>query len=364
LIEAMHRKSRYPNITVLILGIAVSLFNLKTILSPMTGLSLFNQLPLLLKIIPLILTVGGIVIWFLPKISIKTKTFIKITIWVLFFVYLVENLVLPIINSYLSVKDLQKIPDRSHFLDSMIYIVIRYWPDFLRGLAVTLRLSLSGTLIGLLLGLILVFFRTITIKEHDSELMAFIKKVGLASSKIYVNIFRGTPMMVQAVIIYYLVPVALAAVLKTPQAEIDKLFTLMTAGLVVVSLNTAAYLTEVLRGGIASVDKGQLEAARSLGMSYGQSMRYVVFPQGIRNALPSICNEFLINIKDTSVLNVIGVAELFFVAQDAKYRYFRTYEPFIIAAVIYLVVTLSTSKIIQKIEKKMNLEAKELPSCN
>ena len=99
-------------------------------------------------------------------------------------------------------------------------------------------------------------------------------------------------------------------------------------------------------------------------MGYWQSMFHIILPQGIKNSLPAIGNEFVINIKDTSVLNVIGVAELFFVAQDAKSRYYRTYEPFIIVAIVYLFLTLTISKILAYIEEFMNLEAKPLPSSN
>jgi putative lysine transport system permease protein len=171
-------------------------------------------------------------------------------------------------------------------------------------------------------------------------------------------------MIVQAVILYYLLPSLLSKYLNVSIDEISKILTITVSGIIIVSLNTTAYLTEVLRGGIEAVDDGQLEAARSLGMPYSKAMVYVVLPQAIKNSLPAICNEFIINIKDTSVLNVIGVAELFFVANEAQFKYYRTYEPFIIVALIYLFLTLTTSKILGLIEKKLNLSAQPLPSSN
>lgn len=122
----------------------------------------------------------------------------------------------------------------------------------------------------------------------------------------YVEVFRGTPMMVQAMIIYW----------GYAYATGGDTLALIPAGIVIVSINTGAYITEIVRGGIISIDKGQFEGASSIGMSHFQTMVYVVIPQVMRNILPSVSNEFVINIKDTSVLNVIGVTELFFYANS------------------------------------------------
>lgn len=170
--------------------------------------------------------------------------------------------------------------------------------------------------------------------------------------------------MVQAVIIYYLLPMFIASSFNVPQTAVDKIFTITVSGIIIVSLNTTAYLVEVLRGGIEAIDKGQMEAARSLGFTYWGSMFNIILPQAVKNVLPSIINEFIINIKDTSVLNVIAVAELFFVAQDVKMKYYRTYEPFVIAAFIYLFLTLGTSKMLVYVEKKLSLSETPLPSSN
>lgn len=291
----------------------------------------------------------------------------KIIFWCLFvytIIYLLESIVFAILNSSIRVSKLTRIPRKEDFLDSLIYIVFDYADDFLKGVFMTLELSLIGTLLGLILGLILVVFRTLKINPQDNELIVFLKKTGIFLSKIYINIFRGTPMIVQAVIIYYLLPTLLSSWLNISISEIGKVLTITVSGIIIVTLNTTAYLTEVLRGGIEAVDKGQLEAARSLGMSHSKAMMHVVLPQAIKNSLPSICNEFIINIKDTSVLNVIGVAELFFVANEAQFKYYRTYEPFIIVALIYLFLTLTTSKLLSMVERKLNLQARPLPSSN
>jgi len=362
---------RFQNINILLIGIVNILFSIKVLFQTSSeGITLVSQSKLFFGYLPLIVGLISVIIaiYILIKPSNnkinKFKKILKTILIIFLTIFIFEYIIFTTINSFINVSILTRIPNKENFLDSMTFIVINYYDDFLKGVLVTLELSLVGTVIGLILGLIFVIFRTLEINENDSEIIAFLKKIGIVFTKLYVNVFRGTPMMVQAVIIYYLLPVILANQLKIPQAEVDQFFTLIVAGIVIVSLNTTAYLTEVLRGGIESVDKGQLEAARSLGMSYWQSMVHVVLPQAIKNSLPAIGNEFIINIKDTAVLNVIGVAELFFMAQDAKYKYFRTYEPFIIVALIYLFLTLSTSKLLGIVEKKMNVTTRHLPSSN
>ena len=126
------------------------------------------------------------------------------------------------------------------------------------------------------------------------------------------------------------------------------------AAIFIISINTGAYMAEIIRGGIVSVDKGQFEAAHAIGMTHWQTMVNVVLPQAIRNILPSVGNEFIVNIKDSSVLNVISVTELFFQAKSAAGTYYRYFEVYFIIAVIYLILTLSVSKILALIERKMD----------
>jgi putative lysine transport system permease protein len=130
--------------------------------------------------------------------------------------------------------------------------------------------------------------------------------------------------------------------------------TQFTAGLLVVSINTGAYMAEIVRGGIESIDKGQTEAAHAIGMTHSQTMFNVILPQAIRNILPATSNEFIINIKDTSVLNVISVTELFYTAKTIKGAYSRTYEPYMVICAIYLFLTFTITRILRYIEKKMD----------
>ena len=141
-------------------------------------------------------------------------------------------------------------------------------------------------------------------------------------------------------------------------------FSPTVAGLIIVSINTGAYMIEVVRGGIESIDIGQMEAAKSIGMSHWQAMIHIILPQTVKNILPATCNEFIINIKDTSVLNVISVTELFFVTKSIKGAIYRTYETFIVVALIYLILTLTITRIIRYIEKYMDGAEKFTPASS
>lgn len=237
-------------------------------------------------------------------------------------------------------------------LQNIIRILNDFGSLFLKGVGVTLSLSIFGTLFGLIIALLFSILRVQKINENDSLLVKTLKKSGYYFVKVYVTIFRGTPMIVQAVIFYY------------SFYEIGIKWSAFSAGLFTVSLNTAAYLTEVLRGGIQSVAPGQEEAARSIGMSEGQAFAFIIFPQAIKNSFASIGNELIINIKDTAVLSTIMVVDLFYVANSAAGTYFLFVEAMIIAAAIYLVLTYSSSKLLQFLERKMNVETKEIVSSN
>lgn len=150
-------------------------------------------------------------------------------------------------------------------------------------------------------------------------------------------------MMVQAMFLYH----ALRPILG---------WSSLTAGIVIISVNTGAYMAEIIRSGIQSVDKGQLEAARSVGMTAFQSMMYIILPQAIKNAFPSIGNEFIVNIKDSSMLNVIGVIEVFFQSKSVAGSVMLYSETFFITCLIYLVLTTITAQILGWIEKKMNVK--------
>lgn len=243
------------------------------------------------------------------------------------------------------------------------YILITKYSDILAGVGVTLLLSLAGTIIGLLIALLFIKLKKTEIKTTDNEVVVFFKKIGIGFVNLYVTVFRGTPMMVQAIIIYYFLPGIICGIFKVDQQIVNQILSVTVSGLITVSLNTAAYLTEVLRGGIESLNNGQYEAARSLGMKRGQALRYVVMPQAIKNSLPSICNEFIINIKDTSVLSVISVVDLFYVIKQINGKQ-ANQDAIFIAAAIYLILTVGISKLLGLIEKRMRLVAKPVPSSN
>ncbi|NLC77806.1 MAG: amino acid ABC transporter permease, partial [Clostridia bacterium] len=159
----------------------------------------------------------------------------------------------------------------------------------------------------------------------------------------YIEFFRGTPMIVQAMVIFYGTALAF-------DIHMNRLF----AAIFIVSINTGAYMAEIVRGGIISVDKGQFEAAHAIGMNHFQTMTNVVLPQAIRNILPATGNEFVINIKDTSVLNVISVTELYFQTKSVAGNNFRYFEAFSVACIIYFIMTFTVTRILRYIERKMD----------
>lgn len=227
------------------------------------------------------------------------------------------------------------------FFEWIGYILENYGYGFLKGTEMTLLISLLGTIIGFVIGLGLGSVKKIPRSSNKTK--NFFMVIVNALITCYVEVFRGTPMMVQAIVIYF-------GMHEFMKINLDATI----AGIIIVSINTGAYMVEVVRGGIESVDPGQMEAAKSIGMNHRQAMMYVILPQTIRNILPATGNEFIINIKDTSVLNVISVTELFFVTKSIKGVIFRTYEPFIIAALIYFVLTLTVTRLLKLLEKRMD----------
>jgi putative lysine transport system permease protein len=233
------------------------------------------------------------------------------------------------------------VADRSS-LEWLVVIVERYWLQFLTGAGVTLMISLSGTLVGFAIGLVIGVIRTIPKNPEAPVARRGIRKIADFLLVSYIEIFRGTPMIVQAMVIYY----GSAMVLDIHMSPIG-------AGFFIVSINTGAYMAEIMRGGILSIDPGQTEAAHSIGMTHWQTMTSIVLPQAVRNILPALGNEFVINIKDTSVLNVISVSELFFSSKSAAGNNFRTFEVFFITCILYFVMTFTVTRILRLIERKM-----------
>ena len=232
---------------------------------------------------------------------------------------------------------------QSGFFEWDLFLAKTYAPLLLRGAGVTLLLALSGTLVGFLIGLGVGVVRSIPCRREDGAVKYVLLKIVRGILSIYIEVFRSTPMIVQAMVIYY---------------GLAQLFSLtlnqLLAGFLIVSVNTGAYLAEIVRGGIQSVDPGQREAAQAIGMTHTQTMLHVVLPQAIRNVLPALGNEFVVNIKDTSVLNVISVSELFFISKSAAGTYYKYFEVFFITSVIYFVMTFATTRLLRLLEKKMD----------
>ena len=230
-------------------------------------------------------------------------------------------------------------------------IVTRYGDLFYQGIKYTLGISLLGTLIGFVIACILGTLRSIKVNPSDAPIVKAIKKTVDAIIRVYVTVFRGTPMMVQAMIIYY----GFVGIFH---------WSPVSAGLVIVSINTGAYLTEVIKNGIDSVDNGQMEAARSLGFSYPRAMLLIIFPQAIKNSMASIGNEFVINIKDTSVLNVIGCTEMYYILNMSASTNYKYMEQMIVGAIVYLLLTYTTTKILTLVEKQLDVPTAELKGSN
>jgi putative lysine transport system permease protein len=249
------------------------------------------------------------------------------------------------------------------FYRSMIYMLVKGSSMFKIGVWTTVRIALLGTLIAFVLSLIMVVLRIQEPDRRDNDLVKFLKTIGSSFAKIYITVIRGTPMMVQALIFYY---AGFNIFKQTGMSvtEINQVWSFFISGLITVSLNSTAYLAEVLRGGIESIDHGQTEAARSLGMSQVQTMLKVVFPQAIKNSIPAIGNEFIINIKDSSVLSVIGCMDLMYATTSVSGIYFKSLETYCIAAVIYLILTYFSSLLMKAISKKLDTQAKDIPSSN
>jgi len=205
------------------------------------------------------------------------------------------------------------------------------WQLLLEGLWLTLVLSVVSIAIALVLGAL---FGLMRVSRN-----IVLRGIGTA----YVDVFRGTPLLVQAFFIYFGIPAAAGFQMSA-----------FTAGIITLSLNAGAYMAEIVRGGILSVDKGQMEAARSLGIGYLPAMRKVVMPQAVRTMIPSYINQFVITLKDTSILSVIGIAELTQTGRIIIARNFQSFQMWLIIGVIYFVVIMALTKLSDRLEKRIN----------
>lgn len=239
--------------------------------------------------------------------------------------------------------------------NSVFDIINEYALQFGYGIATTLFLAIAGTLGGVIIGLLLGVCRTLTISQNDNIFIKICKKIANAIAYIYILIFRGTPMMIQGMIFFLAIPLIIPVDWVNMGSNV--IFNgYFYCGCIVIILNTGAYIGEIIRGGISSVDKGQLEGGRSLGLTHFQTMKSIILPQALKNSLPSIGNEFIVNIKDSSVLNVIGLTELYGWSRIIINNTYNAIGVYIITAVIYLLLTFIFSLIFKLIEMKMNNE--------
>ena len=218
----------------------------------------------------------------------------------------------------------------------MVELISEYGPLLLSAMGQTLLLALWGLFFGCILGVIFGLASVV-----DS-------KISRVISAIYVNLIRGVPMIVLAFFVYYGIPYGLKNI------GVPVIFSALQAGTICLALNCGAYMSEIIRAGIQSIDPGQMEAARSLGLSYWRSMFRVVLPQAIKNMIPSIVNQFIITLKDTSILSVIGFPELVNKAQNVISFTFRSFEIWAIVAVMYLVVILALQQVANALERRLN----------
>jgi putative lysine transport system permease protein len=216
-----------------------------------------------------------------------------------------------------------------------------YHRELLSGVGYTMLIALTGTIVGFLIGLLTGVIRTAPASKHAA--VRALRRAINAVIVAYVEVFRGTPMMVQTMVIYW----------GYAFLNSGKTLPLIPAGIFIVSINTGAYMAEIVRGGIISVDKGQLEGAYSVGMTHWQSMVHVIIPQVLRNILPSISNEFVINIKDTSVLNVIGVTELYYMAGVIKRINLKIFETYALVCILYFILTFTVTRLLRLAERKL-----------
>lgn len=213
---------------------------------------------------------------------------------------------------------------------------------YIDGIKTTLILALFGTLLGMILGFILVMMRIQEVHYKDKKPVVILKKVVSIIAILYIDLIRGTPMMVQAMLFFY----GLAANIMDPN----------TAGIIIISFNTAAYIAEILRSGINGLDKGQVEAGRSLGLSNSQTFIFIIAPQTIKNTLPALANQLVLNVKDSSVLSVIAVSELFYATKQAASAGYMYTEAYFISALVYLILTVVLTRLLMMIMKKMYSE--------
>ena len=202
------------------------------------------------------------------------------------------------------------------------------WLNYLKGLGVTLEVSFFAAIVGIVLGLVLALMRLSGVKP--------LQRI----AGVYIGVIRGTPMLLQVLLINFGIFGSVA---------VDR----VVIGVIACGMNSAAYVAEIVRGGILSVDRGQTEAGRSLGLSQWQTMRMIVFPQALKTALPALCNEFIVLIKETSVLAYIALVELTKAGDYIRSKTYSAFTPYIVAGILYLIVTGVLTKLLGLLERRL-----------
>ena len=205
----------------------------------------------------------------------------------------------------------------------------KYYTTYIDATVTTLKVSLIALLIGLLLGIVICLAKISTIKVLN------------VLATIYVEVIRNTPILVQIMIIYFALP------------EVGVSFTPFMSAIIALSINSGAYVSEIFRSGILAIDKGQMEAGRSLGLSYFQTMKFIILPQALKNSLPALGNEFISRVKESSIVYFVGVADIMFAANTVKNATYETFGPYLIAAAIYFIITSVLSFLVKRLEKKL-----------
>ena len=228
--------------------------------------------------------------------------------------------------------------------------IVKLWErsggDYLNGIQNTLILAIVATIIGCIIGFVCGVLNTIPCAKSDPPVKRFLVKLIRVIVRVYVEVFRGTPMMLQAVFIYYGLPYFTNNTVQWPSVWM--------AAILVVSINTGAYMAESVRGGIISIDPGQTEGAKAIGMTHVQTMTSVILPQALRNIMPQIGNNFIINVKDTSVMFIIGFMEFFAFHRQLVGLNNMYFPSATIEMVGYLAVTLTASFILRWVERRMD----------
>ncbi|MBR0481556.1 MAG: amino acid ABC transporter permease [Firmicutes bacterium] len=231
----------------------------------------------------------------------------------------------------------------SQLIADVVNLWGRYGRVYLNGIKNTLILAITATAIGCLIGFICGILQTIPVSKSDNVFKRFFLGFIRVVIRIYVEVFRGTPMILQAVFIYYGVPYFFGHVFKS----------IWAVSLIVVSINTGAYMAESVRGGILSIDPGQTEGAKAIGMNHFQTMLYVILPQALRNIMPQIGNNYIINVKDTSVMFIIGFSDFFSIHKMVSGAIYKYFPSALIEMVGYLTLTLVASFLLRWVEKKL-----------